>query len=162
MEQNTSKHEVSGRRPAGRSLRAAAAVVAVVATLTACGQDAGSGGTGTGDSGLSVSIVEPASGASVSVPFTVKVQSSVPLGTTESGKHHVHVWFDENSSDYMVVESDSVQVTNLSAGSHVVHVSLRNANHSAAGAENQTTVMVGGGGAPGGTPAPATSDPYGY
>jgi hypothetical protein len=158
MEQNTSNHEVSGR-----SLRVVAAVVAVVAALAACGQDAGSGGTGTGDSGMSVSIVEPASGASVSVPFTVKVQSSVPLGTTDSGKHHVHVWFDDNSSDYMVVESDSVQVTNLSAGSHVVHVSLRNANHSAAGAENQSTVMVGGGGAPGATPGPATStDPYGY
>jgi hypothetical protein len=160
MEQNTKNQ----KRSLVRTGRVAAVAALAAATLVACGQDGGSGaGGGTGDSGgeLKVSVVEPAKDANVSVPFTLKVQSSVPLGTTASGKHHVHVWFDSNDADYMVVESDSVQVTNLSAGAHVLHVSLRNANHSAAGAETQSTVMVGGGGGPAATSSP-TSDPYGY
>lgn len=118
------------------------------------------------------------------MPFSVKVQSSVPLGPTESGLHHVHMWFDDDEADYLVVESDQGQITStdsdwfshkapsLSPGSHTVHVSLRNANHSPAGAETQVTVMIGGAGAsPAATtsaPAPAATgggspdDPYNY
>jgi hypothetical protein len=144
---------------------AATAVLAfAAATLTACGQDDGSGGAGQ-QGGLSVSVVEPAAGAAVSVPFTVRVAASVPLGPTESGRHHVHIWFDDNDADYLVVESETVQITDVAAGSHTMHVSLRNANHSAAGAETQTTVMVGGAAPTAVTSAPpadSTGDPYGY
>jgi hypothetical protein len=101
-----------------------------------------------------------ANGATVTVPFTIKVKSSVPLGPTESGRHHVHIWFDANENDYQVVESDSLEVTNLPAGQHTVHVSLRNANHSPAGADTQTMVVVGGGdGAPAATPSPSAATP---
>lgn len=130
--------------------------------LAGCGADDATGAGGAG--GLSVSVAEPAAGATVSVPFTVTVQASVPLGTTESGRHHVHIWFDDNADDYQVVEAPTTQVTQLSAGKHVMHVSLRNANHSPAGAETQVEITVGDGS--GGTqPAPATSAPgsgYGY
>jgi hypothetical protein len=105
-------------------------------------------------------VLEPADGATVTVPFTIKVRSSVPLGPTESGRHHVHIWFDANENDYQVVESDSLQVTDLPAGQHTVHVSLRNANHSPAGADTQTTVVVGDrDGAPAGTPSPPDATP---
>lgn len=136
------------------------AAAALMATLTACGGTDSSAG---GDSGLSVTVVEPVSGAAVAVPFTVKVDSSVPLGPTESGKHHVHIWFDDNEADYLVVESDTVQITDTPAGQHTMHVSLRNANHSPAGAEATTPVTIGGG--PGGSTTPAsspTTNPYGY
>ena len=148
------------------------AVLSALALLAAgCGSgssdDSGSGGSG--GSGMSLQIVEPADGTSVSTPFTIKVNASVPLGTQESGKHHIHVWFDDNANDYQVVEADHVDVDSgkLPSGQHVIHASLRNANHSPAGAEAETTVMVSGGGAPNTEPSSGGASPtgdgqYGY
>jgi hypothetical protein len=62
------------------------------------------------------------------------------------------------------VEADNVTVDSgkLGPGQHVIHASLRNANHSAAGAEAEATVMVtGGGGAPAST-SPTANDMGGY
>jgi hypothetical protein len=136
-----------------RRLAPAAAAV-LLATVTAC---SGAEGTAAEGGDLSLSIAEPVSGANVAVPFTVKLESSVPLGPTESGKHHVHIWFDDNESDYLVVESDTVQITEAPAGQHTMHVSLRNANHSPAGKEVTTPLAIGGG-APA-SPAPASPAP---
>ena len=141
--------------------------VAMLATLAAC---TGTNGAAGGDSGkLSVIVVEPASGATVSTPFTVKVDSSVPLGPSESGQHHVHIWFDDNESDYLIVESNTTQITDAPSGQHTMHVSLRNANHSPAGAEATTPITIGSGGGPVPSPSsasegtsPATSDRYTY
>ncbi|PWU56108.1 hypothetical protein DLJ47_07655 [Micromonospora sp. S4605] len=145
-----------------------AACAALLATLTACtGTNAATEGDG---GGPSVIVVEPASGATVPTPFTVKIDSNVPLGPSESGQHHVHIWFDDNESDYLIVESDTVQITAAPAGQHTMHVSLRNANHSPAGAEATTPITVGGGGpvpsssagGDGASPTSAGTDPYSY
>jgi hypothetical protein len=143
--------------------------VAMLATLAAC---TGPNGATGGDSGeLSVLVVEPVSGTTVSTPFTVKVDSSVPLGPSESGQHHVHIWFDDNESDYLIVESSTTRITDAPSGQHTMHVSLRNANHSPAGAEATTPITVGGGGGPapspsaggdGGSPTYSGTDPYSY
>jgi X-X-X-Leu-X-X-Gly heptad repeat protein len=144
------------------------------ALLVACSNEDKDGG---GGGGMSVSIAEPAKDAKVTMPFTVKVDAGVPLGPTESGKHHVHLWFDNDANDYAVVESDSVQIApglqalsgkamQLTDGMHTIHISLRNANHSAAGADTQIEVQVAGA-ATAETPAPAptstsSDDPYEY
>ncbi|RZU76188.1 hypothetical protein EV384_4818 [Micromonospora kangleipakensis] len=140
---------------------------AMLATLAAC---TGTNGATGGDSGkLSVIVAEPVSGATVSIPFTVKVDSSVPLGSSESGQHHVHIWFDDNETDYLIVESNTTQITDAPSGQHTMHVSLRNANHSPAGAEATTPITIGSGGvhvpspsAAGEGTSPTTSDPYTY
>ncbi|HEV2782263.1 MAG TPA: hypothetical protein VGX25_22970 [Actinophytocola sp.] len=148
----------------------------VLVGASACGSDeaSGSGGSGSGSGGsggsggMTVSIAEPADGSSVQMPFQVKVNSSVELGTTESGKHHVHLYFDGDDSKYEVVESDTVEVSSssksaqgLSPGKHEMNISLRNADHSPAGAETKIMVDIGGTG--GGAPQPApTSGGYGY
>jgi hypothetical protein len=148
--------------------------VLVLAGTSACGGDSsgttgsGSGGSGGGSAGgMTVSIVEPADGASVQMPFKVRVNSSVPLGTTKSGAHHVHLFFDGNENKYEVVESDTVEVSSssksaagLTPGQHVMNISLRNADHSAAGAETKINVQVGGAGDSG--PAQPPSTGYGY
>lgn len=110
---------------------------------------------GTGD-GPSVKILQPADGDTLSVPFTLVVDSSEALGTTESGNHHVHIYFDGDDSAYEVIESgngekheigaDSPAVQGLEPGEHVLDVSLRNADHSAAGAEAEITVDIEGAG----------------
>jgi hypothetical protein len=118
-------------------------IVALAGILTGCGSaDAGTSG---GDE-MTLAIAAPGDGEQVDVPFVVELDSSVPLGPTESGEHHVHVFFDGDDSEYMVVESDSVEITDLPEGEHVINASLRNADHSPAGVETQTTVVVGEGG----------------
>jgi hypothetical protein len=120
-------------------------VVALAVIIAGCGSAGGDASTDGGD-GMTLAIASPGDGEQVDVPFTVELDSSVPLGPTDSGEHHVHVFFDGNDSDYMIVESDSVEVTDLPEGEHVVNASLRNADHSPAGVETQTTVVVGQGG----------------
>ena len=141
----------------------AVALLAAATVLTACGSgdstDAGNAGGGGGGGDLSVAVVEPASGAKVATPFQVRVDSSVPLGPSESGQHHVHIWFDDNDDDYVVVEADTTQVTEVSPGDHTMHVSLRNANHSATGVEATVPITVGGGGQPAGSPDSAGDGP---
>ena len=140
-------------------LRLAAGVSALLlATVAACGGDdddtsAGAEG-GSGADGPTLEIVEPAESGAVSVPFTLNLESSEELGPEDSGLHHVHVFFDGDDSTYEIVRSetweigpDSPAVEGLTPGEHVLNASLRHADHSAAGAEAEITVMVGEGGA---------------
>jgi hypothetical protein len=145
--------------------------VLLLAGATACGsestQSGGGGGSGSGSSGgggMTVSVSEPADGASVQLPFKLKVNSSVPLGPTKSGQHHIHVFFDGNDKQYQVVESDTVEISSssksaagLTPGKHELDVSLRNADHSPAGFETKVTVDVGGSGGGGGQPQPTST-----
>jgi hypothetical protein len=111
---------------------------------------------GAGASNMTLEITSPKDGATVDVPFPVDLSSSVELGPTSSGKHHVHVYFDSDSQNYLVVEGTSVEITDLAAGKHVIHASLRNADHSAAGVETEVTVTVATGGM-GSSPSPTGS-----
>lgn len=118
--------------------------------VTGCAGETAEAGSG-GDQ--KVTIQEPAEGASVDIPFTLRLDSSVELGTTESGKNHVHLYFDGDDSEYEVVESDSMEITKdsppvkgLEPGEHELNISLRNADHSAAGFETKIMVQVGGSG----------------
>jgi hypothetical protein len=99
------------------------------------------------------------------------------LGSTESGEHHVHLWLDNDSENYLVVESDTATVSpgmkatlsgkalGLVPGKHVIHISLRNANHSASGAETEIPIELGSGTGTAPTPAPTetqSSEPPDY
>jgi hypothetical protein len=135
-----------------------AALVLAAGALVACGDDAESAnGSGSGG-GMSIAVVEPAADAEVQVPFTVRVDSSTELGPEESGKHHVHIWFGDDEDNYVVVESDSTEITEAPSGEQTMHVSLRNANHSAAGVEATTKLNIGGGG----TSGEGEQGPYTY
>jgi hypothetical protein len=138
-----------GRGPRGARLVAGAALTVLLAAGCGSGGTGGGGGSGgdAGGGGKTLEITSPADGDTVDVPFTVELSSSEELGPTDSGVHHVHVFFDGNDEEYMVVESESVEVTDLPEGEHVVNASLRNADHSPAGAETEVTVTVGTGGA---------------
>ncbi|SDU72411.1 hypothetical protein SAMN04488563_4341 [Jiangella alkaliphila] len=133
--------------------------LALTLVLAACGGDDDASTTSGDGGGPSVEILEPADGAELGVPFTFVVESSEELGTTESGNHHVHLYFDGDDSSYEVIESgngeeheitaDSAALDGLEPGEHTMNVSLRNADHSAAGAEAEITVTVGEGGSSG-------------
>jgi hypothetical protein len=135
-----------GHGPRGSRLVAGAALTILL--VAGCGSEGGTGG-GDGEAdagGMTLEITSPEDGSSVEVPFTVELTSSEELGPTDSGAHHVHVFFDDDDTEYLVVEGDSVEVTDLPEGEHVVNASLRNADHSPAGVETEVMVTVGTGG----------------
>lgn len=134
-----------------RSVISAVFGVMLLVGATGCGEGDADAGSGSGGSGQSVTINEPADGASVDFPFMLNLDSSVELGPTESGNHHVHLYFDGDDSKYEVVESDSMEITDASpaaeglrSGEHEMNISLRNADHSPAGFETSVKVNVGG------------------
>lgn len=142
--------------------------------VAGCGDDSagaeggGSAGDGSAGGAQEVTITEPADGASVEVPFTLSLNSSVELGTTESGKNHVHLYFDGDDSKYEVIEADSMEITEdspavegLEPGEHELNISLRNADHSPTGFETSIMVDVGGTGGGGAEqPDPGTGGGY--
>jgi hypothetical protein len=89
-----------------------------------------------------ISIASPSNGAKVRVPFTLTVSSSEPLGPTNSGKDHWHLYFDGKETQYKVITSTSTRVTNLSPGKHKLEASLQHADHSPVGPEDEISVTV--------------------
>jgi hypothetical protein len=120
------------------------AAVGTIVLLAACG-DGGGTTTATGEGGMTLSITAPEDGGEVSVPFTVEFDSSEELGPTDTGVHHVHIYWDGDDSEYTVVEADRVDVTEAPEGEHSLNASLRNADHSPAGVETEITLNVGAG-----------------
>jgi hypothetical protein len=118
------------------------AFVTVALVAAACG------GSASG-SPLSMQIASPHGGATVRQPFTVHVNANVPLGDPSTGDHHVHLCFDGGSCDteYTLVYGNTIRVDGLSAGTHTITASLRNADHSAAGPTDTITVTVANAGA---------------
>ena len=125
----------------------------------------GGGNAPSGDGGPSLAIASPEDGASVSEPFMLTFDASVPLGDTSTGNDHVHVCFDGASCDagnYEIAYGDSFQVAGLPAGEHTVEASLRHADHSAAGPTDTITVTItGAGGETGGTSSSSGGRGYG-
>ena len=141
-----------------RTLALAFALAFVAGACDAYAQGDGGGSSGGGD--LTLSVVDPADHAEVSIPFDVTFESNVALGAPESGNHHVHLYFDTDtaSSDYEIVYGTTVQVSReLAPGEHTIIASLRNADHSAAGPSQAITVVVAGAGASQASPLPAAT-----
>lgn len=126
-------------------LGAVGALFALALVATACS----SAGASTSD--MTLKIASPADGATVSEPFKVTFDSSVPLGQPTTGDHHVHLCFDGGSCDELsqsvIAYGNSVMVSDLSPGMHTIEASLRNADHSDTGVSTTISVDVSGGGA---------------
>jgi hypothetical protein len=120
----------------------------------ACGDDddgaATAGDQGGGD--MTVSIAEPGDGADVGRPFEVTVDSSVPIGEPDTGRHHVHLYYDGNTAEgeYDIVYETSATVDRLDPGEHTIEAVIANADHSLTDARDEITVTVGQDGGSGG------------
>ena len=146
-------------------VRGLVALAVVLLTAAACGSSSDVGTTSGGGGGERVKITSPADGATVRQPFTLKWNSTVPLGPTDSGKDHVHVYTDGHANDYTVVGGNHFKINGLTPGKHTVQISLQHADHSPVGPKSEITVMVTGGGS---TSSPSSSSSggdgggYGY
>ena len=137
-----------------RHIRYVLLLVIGVLTVAACGSaGANSGG---GSDAPKLTITSPSDGATVQLPIKLTFTSSVPLGPTDSGMDHVHVFTDGHTGDYTVVPTTAFEIKSLSPGRHTIGVTLQHADHSSAGASAQVTVVVAGSGG-GVTPTPGSS-----
>lgn len=131
----------------GSTLRALAIASVIAAIAAACaGQAAGGDGAG-----ATIRLASPGDGATVSVPFDVRIEASVPLGAPETGNHHAHLYFDTttDAGDYDIVYGNSATVSRpLTPGQHTIIVALANPDHSLAGPTQQLTVTVAPAAAP--------------
>jgi hypothetical protein len=155
----------------GHFLKALALASIVAMVAVACSEAAGGNAAE-----QTIAIASPADGATVSIPFDVQLESSVPIGEPETGNHHAHLYFDTDTdaADYDIVYTNTWQVTrDLAPGEHTIIVALANPDHSLAGPTQEIHVTVSadggsdGGSGDGGAPAPAspaapTSDPGGF
>ncbi len=135
------------------------------AAETGGGSDSGSGGGGDGD--LTISIADPADGATVEPGFQVEIDPSVDVGEPDTGLHHVHLYYDGNQSDgeYDIVYSVDEPWTvdrDLSPGEHTIEAVIANADHSLTDASDEVTVMVGEGAGGGTDTTESDRGPYDY
>jgi Bacterial Ig domain len=170
----------SRRHPRRRLVTVGAALAALTLLGAACSDDddtvAGepaaetggdSGGGGGGDGDLTVSIADPADGATVEPGFKVEIDPSVDIGEPDTGLHHVHLYYDGNRSDgeYDIVYSADEPWTvdrDLTAGDHTIEAVVANADHSLTDASDQITVTVGEGAGTGGSDTTDSGGDYGY
>lgn len=108
----------------------------VATLLTACGEE---------ESGQAMTLVSPKDGDIVTLPFEVLINTTAALGPPDSGLHHLHIWFGDDVAAQVIGEDRVVRITNAPDGEHEMHVSLRHADHSAAGADLSVRVVISGG-----------------
>lgn len=165
------------------SSRVAGVVAAGVLLLGACGGDdeddatgddepagAEEGAPAAPEEAMTVGFASPGDGESVDAAgFEVAFDSSVPIGEPSSGDHHVHLFYDGDTSTgaYDMVFADTFTVDRLEEGEHTVEAVLANPDHTLTDTRAEITVQVGGaGGAPDSgsdSPAPTEDEPgYGY
>jgi hypothetical protein len=137
--------------------RTAVLTLAIAFLVAAC--STGSQGAGGAAQSMTVAFAAPQNGAQVTIPFDVRIDSSVPLGEPGTGNHHAHIYFDTgtDAADYDIVYGTTWQVTRpLAPGQHTLILALANPDHSLAGPTQTIMVTVGGGGQ-GGSGAPGAS-----
>jgi hypothetical protein len=116
-----------------QSRRAVAATTAtglLLASAAACGD------------GETLAILSPGPGAEVKVPFEVTFDSSAALGSPVEELHHLHVWFSEDETAYLVAESTTVEIAQAPPGEQELHASLRKPDHTRAGVETSIRLLI--------------------
>jgi hypothetical protein len=140
----------------------AAGALAFALVLAACG-----GGSSASSAGpASIRITAPANGATVARRFTVTLDPSVAIGEPDTGRHHVHLYYDgnrtTNQADYDIAYRTSFTVTRLAPGEHTIEAVIANADHSVTDAHTEITVTVSASGGGDGARATTTTAPYDY
>jgi hypothetical protein len=134
-----------GTRP--RVLAAVAAMAAALVLLAAaCGGDddtaskgSGSGG-GSGSKAMTIKIVKPKEAYADGVNLTF--DTNVPIGKTDTGEHHIHLYRDGNTSQYDIAYSKSLMVKDLKPGEHTLKAVIANPDHSLTDASDEVKIDV--------------------
>jgi hypothetical protein len=171
----TTRHTT--RPPARRLRRRAPAALALAGAFALVAAGCGDGGddteAGSGGDDPTISLTQPEDGGAVGDSFDVEVDTDVPIGEPDTGRHHVHLYYDGNTQEgeYDVVYEPTFTVDGLEPGEHTVEAVVANADHSLTDARDEVTVTVGdaSGGGSGTTTTteadetdPGADSPYDY
>lgn len=121
------------------------AIAAVLLVAAGCGDDDdATTAAGAGGDEVSIAIASPADGDEVGSSFDVEVDAGVSLGEPDTGRHHVHLFYDGNTQDgeYDLVYDSTFTVDRLEPGEHTVEAVIANADHSLTDARDQITLTV--------------------
>jgi hypothetical protein len=120
--------------------RLAIGLIAVLALVgAACGDD--SSGASTIDE---IEVTAPADGATVGESFDVDVDTSAPIGEPDTGRQHLHFYYDvePGAEDYDIVYAVPFTTRELAPGEHTIHVVVANGDHSNTDVRQEFTVIV--------------------
>lgn len=140
------------------------AVLPIALLAAACGGGDDTASAGGGGSSPTVAITSPADGDTVGRSFDIKLDVNFPIGEPDTGRDHVHLYYDGNRAEgeYGIAYAKTFTVTGLSPGEHEIEAVVAHADHSTTDAHSQPiTVMVSeSGGA--GTDSSETTATTGY
>jgi hypothetical protein len=112
-----------------------------------------------GDQAPEVVVTMPEAGATVTVPFEVRVDSSVELGAIDDELHHLHIWFGDPSGQPLIVESGTATVEDAPDGDTTMVVQVHTFDHQPASDQVSVPLVVQGGSG-GQTPGPPPGNDY--
>jgi hypothetical protein len=141
-----------------------AAPLAIALLAAACG--GGSSGTSASAGGGSptVAITSPADNATVGRSFDVKLDVNFPIGQPDTGRDHVHLYYDGNrqSGEYGIAYGKTFTVTGLTPGQHEIEAVVAHADHSTTSSHSRpiTVTVSDTGAATSGTTATTSGSSY--
>jgi hypothetical protein len=135
------RETLSASKPRLRLAGVAVAVLALVAA--ACGEESSSASTID-----TIDVSAPADGATVGESFDVDVDTSAPIGEPDTGRQHLHFYYDvePGAEDYDIVYEVPFTTRELAPGEHTIHAVVANGDHSITDVRQTFTVTVDPGG----------------
>jgi hypothetical protein len=120
-------------------------------------------GTAASADDMTIHVTRPANGAVVPRSFTVRVASNVPIGPPDTGRHHIHLYWDGEREEgkYDIVYKKTFKKTGLSPGVHMLDAVIANADHSTTSTHEQLQLTVRKGTKATAGPPPSTNQPTG-
>lgn len=165
MQTPTTQTPVRRSRRRRLALAPLGAALALALVAAACGGDYNSASAGGGNE--TVAITSPSDGASVGSSFDVVLDVNFPIGKPDTGRDHVHLYYDGNRTEgeYGIAYDTTFTVTGLAPGEHQIEAVVAHADHSTTDVHSEPiTVNVTSGDSGAGTTATTSGadDPYGY
>ena len=135
------------------------AVLALGLVAAACGGDDGTASAGGGSP--TVAVTAPSDGASVGTSFDVELDVNFPIGEPDTGRDHVHLYYDGNRAEgeYGIAYDTTFTVTGLDPGEHEIEAVVAHADHSTTDVHSAPITVAVTSGDPGaGTTATSSAD----
>jgi hypothetical protein len=109
---------------------------------------------------MRIRVVKPRDRASVPPTFTVRIRTNVAIGEPDTGRHHIHLYWDGERDDgrYDIVYAKTFRKKGLAPGRHRLDAVIANADHSTTDAHQSLVVTVEKKGAATGS-SPGTAPP---
>lgn len=146
------------------------AAFGLAAAMTACGGDpeetdpvadppAAGEQDGAAGEDVTMDVLAPADGDTVTSPFELVVDADVDLGAMTDELHHLHVWFGDDQTNFELYESETVQIGNAPDGETTMWVQVHTFDHQPASEPTGLSLNVEGGAASDGDGGEEEGDP---